>query len=165
MSPESFEVLLRHVEPHIPKKNTWFRESVPDSTRLAVTSRYLASGESQQSLPRSFRLGRTAVSKIVRETCEAIWKVLSPIYLRSPSMEQEWKQISNDFAEIWNLPYCIGAIDWKHIAIECPKKSRSKYFRYKGFFSLVLLGICDAKYCFTLVDIGRYGSGNDSGDP
>ena len=79
MSPESFDVLLRHVEPHISKGNTRFRESVPDSTRLAVTLKYLASGESQQSLPWSFRLGRTTVSQIVRETCEAIWKVLSPI--------------------------------------------------------------------------------------
>ena len=59
--------------------NTRFRESVPASTRLAVTLRYLASGESQQSLSWSFRLGRTTVPKIVRETCEVIWKVLSPI--------------------------------------------------------------------------------------
>ena len=134
MSPESFDVLLRHVEPHISKENTRFRESVPATTRLAVTLRYLASGESQQSLSWSFRLGRTTVSKIVRETCEEIWKVLSSIYLRSPSTEQEWKQTSNDFEEIWNLRHCIGAIDGKHIAIECPKKSGSKYFNYKGFF-------------------------------
>ena len=79
MSPESFNVLLRHVEPYISKENTRFRESVPASTRLAVTLRYLASGESQQSLSWSFRLGRTTVPKIVRETCEVIWKVLSPI--------------------------------------------------------------------------------------
>ena len=141
MSPESFDVLLRHMKPHISKKNTRFRESVPVSTRLAVTLRYLASSESQQSLSWSFRLSRTTVSKIVKETCKAVWKVLSPIYLRSPSTEQEWKQISNDFEEIWNLPHCIGAIDGKHIAIECPKKTGSKYFNYKGFFSLVLLAI------------------------
>ena len=128
MSPESFNVLLRHEEPHISKENTRSRESVPASTRLAVTLRYLASGESQQSLSWSFRVGRTTVSKIVRGTCEAIWKVLSPIYLRSPSTEQEWKQISNDFEEIWNLPHCTGAIDGKHIATECPKKSESNYF-------------------------------------
>ena len=163
MSPESFDVLLRHVEPHISKENTTFRESVRASTRLAVTLRYLASSELQQPLSWSFRLDRTTVSKIVRQTCEAIWKVLSPIYLRSPSTEQEWKQISNDFEEIWNLPHSIGAIDGKHIATECPKKSGSKYFSCKGFFSLVLLAICDAKYCFTFVDIGQYDSGNNSG--
>ena len=79
MSSESFGVVLRHVKIHISKENMPFRESVPASTRLAVTLRHLASGESQQSLSWSFRLGRTTVSQIVRETCEAIWKVLSPI--------------------------------------------------------------------------------------
>ena len=134
MSPESFNVFLRHVEPHISKENTRFHESVPASTRLTVTLRYLASGESQQSLSWSFRLGRTTVSKIVRETCEAIWKVLSPIYLLPPSTEQEWKQISNDFEEIWNLPHCIGAIDGKHIAIECPKNFWIKIFQLRRLF-------------------------------
>ena len=72
-------------------------------------------------------------------------------------------QISNDFAEIWNLPYCIGAIDKKHIVIECPKNSGLKHFNYKGFLILVLLAICDAKYCFTLEATGQYGCGNDNG--
>ena len=99
----------------------------------------------------------------MRETCKAIWEVLSTIYLHSPSTEQEWKQISNDFEEISNLPHYMGAIDGKCIAIECRKKSGLKYVNYKGFFSLVLLAICDAKYWFTFVDIGQYGSGNDSG--
>ena len=28
---------------------------------------------------------------------------------------------------------------------------------------MVLLDVCDARYCFTLVDVGEYGSKNDSG--
>ena len=36
-------------------------------------------------------------------------------------------------------------------------------YNYKGFFSLVLLAICDARYCFTLIDVGQYGNNNDSG--
>ena len=32
---------------------------------------------------------------------------------------------------------------------------------YKGFFSLQLLAVCDAKYNFIFVDVGQYGSNND----
>jgi hypothetical protein len=42
-------------------------------------------------------------------------------------------------------------------------KSGSLYYNYKGWFSIILLAVCDARYSFTLVDIGSYGSSNDSG--
>jgi len=32
----------------------------------------------------------------------------------------------------------------------------------KTFFSLVLMAVCDARYVFSFVDIGDYGSNNDS---
>ena len=43
------------------------------------------------------------------------------------------------------------------------RKTGTLYHNYKGFFSLVLLAICDARYCFTLFDVGQYGSSNNCG--
>jgi len=44
--------------------------------------------------------------------------------------------------------------------MQCPRKSDSLYYNYKGFFSILLMSVCDGNYNFTLVDIG---SNNDRG--
>ena len=46
------------------------------------------------------------------------------------------------------MPHVIGALDGKHIAMDCPKGSGTQDYNYKGFYSLVLLAVCDAKYNF-----------------
>ncbi|KAL5506531.1 hypothetical protein EMCRGX_G008191 [Ephydatia muelleri] len=56
-----------------------------DQTRLALTLRFLASGDSQVSLSFSFRLGRSTVSTILSETCGVIWDVLVKEYVKAPS--------------------------------------------------------------------------------
>ena len=97
------------------------------------------------------------------EVSDAIWNVLKDKYVHFPSHETEWKAISNEFDEIWNFLQCLGAIDGKHVRIVAPRSSGTLYHNYKGFFSLILLAICDAKYNFTYVTMGEYGSNNDSG--
>ena len=72
LTPSDFEELLQLLGRKIKKQENRFREIIPPSLRLAVTLRYLASGESFTSLMYTFRISKQAVSQIVREVCEAI---------------------------------------------------------------------------------------------
>ncbi|XP_014673919.1 PREDICTED: uncharacterized protein LOC106814142 [Priapulus caudatus] len=46
------------------------------------------------------------------------------------------------------MSHCCGAIDGKHVAIKAPKNTGTKYYNYKGYFSIVLLGVVDGNYKF-----------------
>ena len=78
-------------------------------------------------------MGKATVSNIIQETCQAIWDVLNEEYLRPPTSTEEWKNIANEYMELWNFPHCVGAIDGKHIAIQYPGNSGSLFYNYKGF--------------------------------
>lgn len=55
-------------------------------------------------------------------------------------------QVAEDFEELWNMPHCIGAMDGKHINIECTDNSGSLDHNYKKVFSKSMLAISDANY-------------------
>lgn len=135
---------------------------ISSTCRLAITLRFLATGDSYPSLSYSFRVGITTVCNVVRETCKILWDVLAPVVLPVPSEEILLKNAEN-FAKKWSLPNCVGAIDGKHVNIQAPKNSGSSYFNYKKNHSIILFGVCDANYFFNYVDIGAYGSQSDSG--
>ena len=72
LTATDFEELLLMVGEKISKKDTNFRQTIPASLRLAVTLRFLASGDSFTSLMYTFRISKQAISQIVPELCEAI---------------------------------------------------------------------------------------------
>ena len=99
----------------------------------------------------NFRIGKSTVSEIVKETCEALWSVLQPEFVKAPLTQDEWRGVSTQFEQIWNFPICVEAIDGKHIVIQAPANSGSTFFNYKGTHSIVLMAVCDAHYRFILV--------------
>lgn len=78
-----------------------------------------------------------------------------------PQTQDEWKTISDKFFQQWNFPYCLGAIDGKHISFVASHSSGSYYYNYKGYHSIVLLALCDADYKFSYIDVGVNGRNSD----
>lgn len=77
--------------------------------------------------------------------------------------EEMWKNIAEKYKKMLHFPNCIGAIDGKHINIQCPINAGSTYYNYKGSHSVVLLALVDADYKFIAIDVGSYGRNSDGG--
>ncbi|XP_068098292.1 uncharacterized protein [Hyperolius riggenbachi] len=161
MSIASFQHLLELIRVDITKENVNFRPSISAEEKLLVTLRYLATGQSFASLHYSFRLGKSTIAYIIRDTCKAIWKRVAPIYMAPPD-QSTWQRIADGFWDIAYFPNCLGAIDGKHVRIIMPPKSGSRYYNYKRYFSLVILAIADVNSNFIYIDVGSYGSSCDS---
>ncbi|XP_026462861.1 protein ANTAGONIST OF LIKE HETEROCHROMATIN PROTEIN 1-like [Ctenocephalides felis] len=162
MSVEDFQILIDMVGPKIGKKDTSFRCCISVKEQLAVTLRFLATGDSYASLQYLFHISKQSISKIIPRVCDALISSLKQ-YIKMPETAEEWLEIASGYERRWNFPNCIGAIDGKHIRIDCPINSGSDYYNYKGFFSIVLFAVVDANYNFIFADIGCQGRISDGG--
>jgi len=72
MSPSQFNDLLNMVMPSITKNDTNFRKAIPAQDRLAITLRFLATGDSYHSLSYLFKISKQTISRTVPEVCKAI---------------------------------------------------------------------------------------------
>ena len=139
------------------------RIPISPEEKLAITLRYMATGESFDSLMYQFRIHRTTIGQFILPVCTAIYEALKDDYLKLPSTKNEWLSIANETNERWQFPNCFGAADGKHIQIVHPHHSGATFYNYKGFFSIVLMAIADYDYKFLYVNVGCQGRISDGG--
>ncbi|KAK4877281.1 hypothetical protein RN001_009787 [Aquatica leii] len=164
LNTDQFEHLLSLVEGEITKQDTHLRECILlEVSKLEVTLRFLATGETFRSLMYATRIHETTISRFIPKVCSSIVSKLKSDYLRTPRNSEDWKKIAEDFNDMWQFPHCIGALDGRHITFRAPISCGSYYYNYKGCNSIVLLGLADAHYKFIYVNIGVNGRISDGG--
>lgn len=75
--------------------------------------------------------------------------------------KEDWQKISEQFGFLLAFPNYVEAVDGKRVVIQAPSCCGSLFFYYKGTFSIVLLGIVDVHYHFSMINVGAYGRNSD----
>ena len=145
------------MKPKITKETTRFRLPISPEEKLAITLRFLATGETYKSLMYQYRVSEVSISRFVPEVCQVIIESFMEEYMSLPDSKEKWLSVAKEFEEKWQFPNCVGAIDGKNVPLINPFNSASTYF------SLVLLALADADYKFLYVSVGRQGRINDGG--
>ena len=89
MTPAMFEKLLRFVAPEITKIKTNFREPLPPALKLAVSLRFLATGEPPSSLSFGYRIALSTVCDIVGVVLKTIWETVGRRFVKVPSTKEQ----------------------------------------------------------------------------
>ena len=112
MTQNSFipEMIKARLEPRLARQTTNYRAPISVWEKLALTIRYLATGESYTSLSCQFRVGRSTISKFLPDVCRAIQDEFTREYLRCPTTPDEWKELETEFRIRWNVAHVLGAL-------------------------------------------------------
>ena len=162
MSRESFDHLAQQLSPHIKKTDTNFRKAIPARQRLAITLYWLSDNAHYRTIANLFGVGKSTVCGIVKDVCQAIVRVLLPLYIRLPQSPQEIQRIIDGFADRAGFPQVVGAVDGCHIPIQAPKTSPEDYVNRKDFHSILLQALVDCNYLFLDICVGWPGKVHDS---
>jgi hypothetical protein len=161
MEPAMFQELHARLTPRLTKATTNWRAPLEPGLKLAVTLRFMATGNSFHSLAFDFRVAHNTISLFVKEVLEAIIAEYAAEVVVMPTTPAGWRAASQKFGDRWNFLHACGALDGKHISVKAPAHSGTVYHNYKGFFSIILLALVDAEYKFMWIDVGANGSTSD----
>jgi len=161
MSKETFLYICRKLSPQLSRTDTVLRKCLSVERRVAVTLWCLATPTDYRTIAHLFGIARSTVCEIVHETCHCIVDTLLNEYIRFPS-GNSLQNVVDEFKSKWGVPQCVGAIDGCHMPISAPNHLHTDYYNRKGWYSVLIQGVVDAKYRFLDVCVGWPGSVHDA---
>ena len=161
LSRPSFVKLCNQLRPFIMKEETFAKNTVSVQRRVAMTLYFLGQGINYRTVANQFGVAVPTVCRIVHETTKAIVDSLAPENIKFPESDAEYLAAMATF-QGKPIPNCIGAIDGSHIRILRPPECGTDFYNRKGYYSILLQGICDGDGKFLSVSCGYPGSIHDA---
>ena len=82
-------MLVKEIAPLITKKTTMMRQPTDPAIKIAITLRFLATGESYGSLVYQFRVHSSTISKFIPVVCNKIYETFKGRFLRLSDTTEE----------------------------------------------------------------------------
>ena len=85
------------MKPKITKKTTRFRLPISSEEKLAITLRFLATGETCKSLMYQYRVSEVSISRFVPEVFQVIIESFMEEYMSLPDSKEKWLSVAKEF--------------------------------------------------------------------
>ncbi|XP_077299877.1 uncharacterized protein LOC143922195 [Arctopsyche grandis] len=148
MSSLDFDDLVNKIGPIISRQDTILRLAISVKERLLVTLRFLATGDSYNSMMQLFNISKQAISAMIPEVCAALAMKLQH-EIKLPTKEEQWQDIASEFYSRWKFPHCAGVVDGRHITLQTSRHCVSENFDKK----IVIFGLVNANYQFMYFNV------------
>ena len=97
MNAEMFRELLLRLGLRFTKNDTWCTKPLDSSLKLAISLRYLATGDSYRTLMYRFRVAHNTISLVVHNVCQAIIEEYVEEVKACPATPEEGQEIAKQF--------------------------------------------------------------------
>ncbi|XP_037528482.1 uncharacterized protein LOC119405714 [Rhipicephalus sanguineus] len=141
--------------------DTNMRKAISLTKRVAIGLYRLATSAEERTVANLFVVSRSSVNIIFREFCNVVVRRLEPRFVRFPRA-QELVEHLRQFAAVAGFPQGVGALDGCHIEVCPPQDHATDYYKYKGWYSTILLAVVDHHYKFMYTNVGSPGRMHDA---
>ena len=166
VSKDTFTFILTHIR-HELERHEVNEEPISPECRLGICLYRLARGDYYYTISEMSGLGVSTIQGIVSQVSQAIVENLwnDSVANLTPVSEEDYKQLMENMINMWQFPFCWGALDGCHIPIKCPSggaEAAKEYHNFKNFYSVVVIAMVDSKYRFIWGSCGFPGNSHDA---
>jgi hypothetical protein len=140
--------LAEMLRPEIQRRDTRYRLAIPALVRVCCTLFKLAQGCSIFICYEFFAVGKSFVSKMLRDTVCVVNDTLR--HKLSWLSGQQLLECQLHFRDLYGMPGLVGAIDGMHVVISKPQCGSEDYYYFKsGGYSLNCQVVVDSSSIYT----------------
>jgi len=161
MSKETFQLMCFKLNDFLKPSENAVRQPLSVEKKVAIALYKLASCAEYRVVASLFGVFKSSVHNCVYDVCIAIITVLSPSYLKMPSVT-EAIALAESVEKATGMVQIFGAIDGTHIPILPPTNGYRNFVNRKGWPSIVMQGIVDCNYLFRDITVKHPGSVHDA---